>query len=166
MIVDEVQTGFGRTGEWFDYQRSRIKPDMVCMAKGIAGGFPMGAVAYHGMDFEKGQQGGTFNGGPLACSVANTVIGIIEKEKLVKNAAKTGAYIMKNVPQEGIHGRGLIIGVGVDDAPKRAKQLIESGAIAIYSGKTMRVLPPLTVKKAEADNIIRLIGEIRDERLY
>ncbi|MFH0861699.1 MAG: acetylornithine/succinylornithine family transaminase [Candidatus Altiarchaeota archaeon] len=164
MIVDEVQTGFGRTGEWFEFQRSGIKPDIVCMAKGIAGGYPMGAVAYRGMDFEKGQQGGTFNGSPLACTVANTVLGIIEQEKLVKNAAKTGAYIMKNLPPEGIHGRGLIIGADVDDAPKRAKQIISNGAIAIYSGNTMRILPPLTVKKGEADMIIRLIEAIKNEK--
>jgi acetylornithine/N-succinyldiaminopimelate aminotransferase len=163
MIVDEVQTGFGRTGEWFEYQRSNIKPDIVCMAKGIAGGFPMGAVAYHGMDFEKGQQGGTFNGSPLASSVANTVINIIEKEKLIKNAKKTGTYIIKNLPQESVHGRGLLIGVDVDAGEKRALQLIKSGAIAIYSGNTLRILPPLILKKQEADIIIRLVEEIQNE---
>jgi len=160
MIVDEIQTGFGRTGRWFDYQRSGIRPDIVCMAKGIAGGFPMGAVAYRGMDFETGQHGGTFNGSPLACAVANTVIDVIKRERLMENAGKMGSFLLKELSDKGIRGRGLILGVDVDDGHKRSVELIRRGAVAIYSGNTLRILPPLTIKKKEAQYIIRLINEV------
>jgi len=160
MIVDEIQTGFGRTGKWFDYQRTRVKPDIVCMAKGLGGGFPIGAVAYAGMDFEAGQQGGTFNGNPLACAAANAVIGVIEEERLVENAAKMGDRIKKGLAKKKARGRGLMIGVQVDDGRKRALELLEKGAVAIYSGNTLRILPPLTVKKEHADMIIKMVDEV------
>jgi acetylornithine/N-succinyldiaminopimelate aminotransferase len=160
MIVDEVQTGFGRTGKWFDYQRAKIKPDIVCLAKGMGGGFPIGAVAYAGMDFEKGQQGGTYNGNPLACAVSETVLEIIEREKLVSNAERMGSHIMRGLKECNVHGRGLMLGVEVDDGLKRSHQLIKEGAIAIYSGNTLRILPPLTITMKHADEIIRVIKEV------
>ncbi len=160
MIVDEIQTGFGRTGRWFDYQRAGVKPDIVCLAKGIAGGFPMSAAAYTGMDFEAGQQGGTFNGSPLACATANAVIGVIEKEKLVENAAKMGARIKAGLKGAGVRGRGLMLGVTVDDGRRRALELLGKGAVAIYSGNTLRVLPPLVIGEEEADRIIELVNEV------
>jgi acetylornithine/N-succinyldiaminopimelate aminotransferase len=161
MIVDEVQTGFGRTGRWFEYQRAGVKPDIVCMAKGLGGGFPIGAAAYSGMDFEKGQQGGTFNGGPLACAAANAVIDVIEGEGLVENAARMGERILKGIRGGSAQGRGLIIGVDVDDGKKRALELIGKGAIAVFSGNRLRILPPLNLKREHADRIIGLINEVQ-----
>jgi len=160
MIVDEIQTGFGRTGRWFDYQRADVKPDIVCLAKGIAGGLPISAAAYTGMDFDVGQHGGTFNGSPLACAAANAVIGVIEKEKLVENAAKMGARIKAGLRGRSVRGRGLMLGVTVDDGRKRSLELIEKGAVAIYSGNTLRVLPPLIIGEREADRIIELVMEV------
>jgi acetylornithine/N-succinyldiaminopimelate aminotransferase len=160
MILDEVQTGFGRTGRWFDFQRAGIKPDILCLAKGMGGGFPISAALYSGMDFEKGQHGGTFNGSPLACAVAETVIGIIEKERLVQNAAKMGRYIMKGLESRNVRGRGLILGVDVDDGYKRAVELLGLGAVAIYSGNTLRILPPLNINKTDADRMISLVEEV------
>jgi acetylornithine/N-succinyldiaminopimelate aminotransferase len=154
LIVDEIQSGFGRTGEWFDYKRAKIKPDIVVMAKGLGGGFPIGALAYSGFDFNKGEHGGTFNGSPLACSVANAVIGVIEEENLVENSRKIGKHIMEGLSGYGVHGRGLMLGLDVSDGRKTALKIIEEGAIPIYSGNTLRILPPLTLKKEDADVII------------
>lgn len=160
MIVDEIQTGFGRTGEWFEYKRAKIKPDIVVMAKGIGGGFPIGAIAYSGFDFKKGEHGGTFNGSPLACTVALTVIKIIEEEKLVMNSKNIGKYIMSELSSQRVHGKGLMIGVDVDDGKKHALGLIQKGMIPIYSGNTLRILPPLTLKKENANIIISNLREV------
>ncbi|MBU0762060.1 MAG: acetylornithine/succinylornithine family transaminase [Candidatus Altiarchaeota archaeon] len=160
LIVDEIQTGFGRTGEWFEYKRAKIKPDILLLAKGLGGGFPVGAILYSGFDYKKGEHGGTFNGSPLACTIAKTVIEIIEKEKLVVNSKKTGKYLIDKLKGYKTHGRGLMIGLDVDDGKKQALKLIENGLIPIYSGNTLRILPPLTLKREHADNIIRKITEV------
>jgi acetylornithine/N-succinyldiaminopimelate aminotransferase len=158
LIVDEAQTGFGRTGAWFEIQRAGIKPDILVLAKGMGGGFPIGAVLYSNMDFEAGQHGGTYNGSPLACAVANAVIKVIEEEKLVENSRKMGGYLMDGLSGHNVHGRGLMIGVDVDNGRKAALELIKKGVITIYSGNTLRLLPPLTIKKKHADTVIRLLG--------
>ena len=161
MIVDEIQTGFGRTGCWFEHQRYGIEPDVVVMAKGLGGGFPIGAVSYHGMDFERGQHGGTFNGSPLACTVGNTVIDMIKKEKLVQNSKKVGDYILKELRKKAeARGRGLMIGVPVADGKKAALECIKRGVLLIYSGNTLRILPPLNIKKSEAKIILGAVFEV------
>jgi len=160
MIVDEVQTGFGRTGVWFDYKRAGIEPDILVLAKGLGGGFPIGALMYSGMDFEKGQHGGTFNGSPLACTVANTVIDIIKKEKLVENSKKVGDAIKKELEGHSIHGRGLMLGLDVEDGPKTVLELIKRGVVTIHSQNTLRMLPALNIKRREALAAVKIIKEV------
>jgi len=120
LIADEIQTGFARTGKMFACEHENIKPDIICMAKGLGGGFPVGAIAYSCTDFEPGQHGGTFVGNPLACSVANTVIDVIVRERLAENAKNMGDYLMKELKKRGYdaRGRGLMIGIGAPTAKK------------------------------------------------
>lgn len=160
LIVDEAQTGFGRTGHWFDFLRAKIEPDILVLAKGLGGGFPVSCIMYSGMDFGKGQHGGTFNGSPLACTAANAVIDVIEGEGLVENAKKMGQYLRKSLPKERVHGRGLMLGLDVSDGKAITLELIKRGLLLIYSGDTLRLLPPLTIQKAHADEAISALKEV------
>ncbi|MBD3388117.1 MAG: acetylornithine/succinylornithine family transaminase [Candidatus Altiarchaeales archaeon] len=160
LIVDEVQTGFGRTGSWFEFKRAGIEPDILVLAKGMGGGFPIGAIAYSAMDFETGQHGGTFNGNPLACAVSNAVIGAIDDEGLVENSRKMGDYLMKGLSGFKPHGRGLMIGVDVDDGRGKTLELIKNGVIVIYSGNTLRLLPPLNIGREEADAVLSAFEKV------
>ncbi len=159
MVVDEVQTGFGRTGQWFDFHRADINPDILVVAKGMGSGYPIGATLYSGMDFEAGQHGGTFNGSPLACAAANTVLDVIEEEHLVDNAREMGDYMVKKLPYD-THGRGLMVGVDVDDGRKKTLELIEKGLLVIYSGDTLRLLPPLIIEKKHVDEAVDILCEV------
>lgn len=160
MIVDEIQTGFGRTGQWFDFQRMGIKPDILTVAKGMGAGFPIGAICFDGVDFEPGNHGGTYNGSPLGCAIANTVIDVIKDEKLVENAGKLGDHIMKSFGDKDIHGKGLMLGIETEDGRSTCEKLIENGVLSIYSGNTLRLLPPLILNKKDADNVIGIIKEV------
>jgi len=132
LIADEIQTGFARTGKMFACEHENIKPDIICMAKGLGGGFPVGAIAYSCTDFEPGQHGGTFVGNPLACSVANTVIDVIVRERLAENAKNMGDYLMKELKKRGYdaRGRGLMIGIGVSDGEETVKELMKKGCLS------------------------------------
>ncbi len=157
LILDEIQTGFGRTGKMFAYEHSGIQPDIVCMAKGMGGGFPVGAVTFSCTDFDRGEHGGTYIGNPLASSVANTVINTIIKDNLVKNSATIGQYILDAIPEA--RGRGLMIGIPVDNGRERVIELIKKGILTIYSGNTIRVLPPLIIKKRHAEEFLSVIKD-------
>ncbi len=157
LIVDEVQTGFGRTGKMFAFEDNEIKPDILCLAKGIAGGFPMGACLFgEGLDFEKGDHGGTFPGSPLACAVSKAVIETIIRDKLVLNSQKQGEYILKNLISSGFdaRGKGLMIGVNVSDGQRKVLELIKEGILTIYSGNTVRIIPPLIIKKEHCNEFL------------
>jgi len=156
LIADEIQTGFARTGKMFACEHENIKPDIICMAKGLGGGFPVGAIAYSCTDFEPGQHGGTFVGNPLACSVANTVIDVIVRERLAENAKNMGDYLMKELKKRGYdaRGRGLMIGIGVSDGEETVKELIEKRVLVINSKNTIRILPPLIIKKTHMDEFL------------
>lgn len=154
MIVDEIQTGFGRSGAMFQCIEQGIEPDIITCAKGLGGGFPIGAIMYRGMDFEPGQHGGTYNGSPLACACAHAVLDIIEDEGLVENSKKLGERIIGGLGGHKIHGMGLMLGIDTSDARKKALSLMDSGLIPIYCGDTLRILPPLVLKKSHADIII------------
>jgi acetylornithine/N-succinyldiaminopimelate aminotransferase len=162
LILDEIQTGFGRTGELFAFQHSGIKPDILCLAKGLGGGFPIGATLFDCEDFKPGEHGGTFIGNPLACSVANTVVGIILRDRLAENARCIGAYLLDELDRIDMkaHGRGLMIGVEVRDGRKTVMDLIEKGILTIHSGKIVRVLPPLIIERKHADEFLSAIGSI------
>lgn len=159
MILDEVQTGFGRTGKLFAFQHNGIKPDIVCLAKGMGSGFPVGAITYSCMDFEPGEHGGTFVGNPLACTTAKAVIDTIIKEDLAGNATKLGNYLMDELSGRGmkVRGRGLMIGLDVASGEKTVMELIGKGVLTIHSRNTVRILPPLIIEKKHADEFLAAV---------
>ena len=162
LILDEIQSGYGRSGRFFAHQYSGIKPDMITMAKGIANGFPMGAVAIAG-DIAPvyGQLGTTFGGNHLACAAALAVLDVIEDEKLVENAEKVGQYLIDNLKGlpgvKEVRGRGLMIGIEMEKPAKelRRRLIFDRHIFTGASGtNTIRLLPPLCVTKEDADRFI------------
>lgn len=157
LVIDEIQTGVGRTGRWFDHQHEGIVPDAVTIAKGIAGGVPLGAMVTFGAASDllrRGDHGSTFGGNPFATSVANAVLAEIERADLITNAARRGAEIRAAVEGMGsslvteVRGRGLLIGIGTtaDAAPAIAAAALEHGLIVNAINPTsVRIAPPLVV---------------------
>ncbi len=159
LILDEIQSGYGRTGKFFAHQYSGIRPDLITCAKGIANGFPMGAVLIS-KDFKpvKGMLGTTFGGSHLACAAAIAVLDVMERENLISNAKNIGEYMISKLSEiEGpleIRGRGLMIGIEIKgSAPQLRKKLLYGHRI--FTGgageHTVRLLPALTITKTEAD---------------
>ncbi|MBF4463603.1 MULTISPECIES: acetylornithine transaminase [unclassified Rathayibacter] len=170
LIVDEIQTGIGRTGHWFAYQATGIVPDAVTIAKGLGGGFPIGALVTFGDAsdlLQKGQHGSTFGGNPLATSVARAVIGEIERAELLRNARERGAQIVEAVAAlgspdiDGVRGSGLLLGialarpVGVELA---AAALREGLIVNAANERTLRLAPPLIVTSAEVEEFAARLG--------
>ena len=161
LIVDEIQTGAGRTGAWFGFSHEGITPDAITLAKGIGGGFPIGALVTYGAAsalFTPGSHGSTFGGNPLATAVADAVLTEIEDAGLVENAALRGAELRELIEAidspliEGIRGRGLLIGValtapvaGAVVAAAQERGLIVNAA----NPETVRIAPALTIGAAE-----------------
>ena len=162
LILDEVQSGYGRTGRFFAHQWAGVHPDIITMGKGIANGFPCGGILVSpGFKAVKGMLGSTFGGNYLACAAALAVLDIIDKEGLVENARRTGEYIMSSLPADPaikeLRGRGLMIGIELeqDMAPLRAKLLYDNHIFTGAAGrKTLRLLPPLCLTKADADEFL------------
>ncbi len=163
MILDEIQSGYGRSGRFFAHQHSGVRPDIITVAKGIANGFPMGGVLIDAK-FKPvyGQLGTTFGGNHLACAAAIAVLEIFEKENLVENAREVGAYLMselKKMPQiKEVRGEGLMIGMEFDYPVKelRTKLIKEHRVFTGASGtNVIRLLPPLVLTKAQADDFIK-----------
>lgn len=162
LILDEIQSGYGRSGRFFAHQYSGIRPDIITVAKGIANGFPMGALLISpDINPEKGMLGTTFGGNHLACAAAIAVLEVIDKENLVENARLTGEYLLselKRIPGlKDVRGRGLMIGVEIDgSAPElRKKLLFEHHIFTGGAGQTtVRLLPPLSLTKDEADRFL------------
>lgn len=162
LILDEIQSGTGRTGSYFAHQRSGIEPDIITMAKGIANGFPMGAVliAPH-IKPVKGMLGTTFGGNHLACAAAIAVADVMAEEKLIDNAAKIGAHLisgLKNIPGlKEVRGRGLMIGVEIegDAAELRKRMLFDHHIFTGGAGAhTVRLLPALCLGMEQADHFL------------
>jgi acetylornithine/N-succinyldiaminopimelate aminotransferase len=163
LILDEVQTGAGRTGEWFAFQHEGLVPDAITVAKGIGGGIPIGALVTfgHASDlFSKGQHGSTFGGNPLATSVANAVLAEIERAGLVRNAARRGAELRERILAmgsplvEGVRGRGLLLGVALTEpvAPALSSAALDAGLIVnAANDSTIRLAPPLIIGDDELD---------------
>ncbi len=159
LILDEVQSGYGRSGKFFAHQYSGIRPDLITVAKGIGNGFPMGAVLISPMFTPVyGQLGTTFGGNYMACTAALAVLDVMEWERLVENAARVGAYLidkLKGFPQiKEVRGRGLMIGMEFADPVKelRLKLLKEQHVFTGVSGThVIRLLPPLCLGMADAD---------------
>ena len=158
MIVDEVQTGMGRTGKWLAIQHTKAVPDMVTLAKGIASGFPMGAlVAREGLEFKKSEHGSTFAGGPLACATALATIGVIEK--ILPDVTRKGERIQKGLQQYHPRVRGLMVGITVGDAcPDIQKQCAQEGVLVNCAADgNLRLVPPLVITDKEIDRVIGVI---------
>jgi acetylornithine/N-succinyldiaminopimelate aminotransferase len=159
MIVDEVQTGMGRTGKWLAMQHTNVKPDIVTLAKGIASGFPMGAiVAREGLEFKKGEHGSTFAGGPLACAAALATIGVIES--ILPDVGRKGARFGEGLKQYNPRYRGLMIGVTIGDiCTEIQKKCQEQGVLVNCAADgNLRLVPPLTISDAEIDRVVRVLN--------
>lgn len=168
LILDEIQSGYGRTGRFFAHQYAGIRPDLITMAKGIANGFPVGAVLIS-PEFKavKGMLGTTFGGNHLACAAAIAVAEVVESEKLVENAAQVGEYLLENLrkmPQlKDVRGRGLMIGVEIDGsgAEMRRRLLFERHIFTGGAGvSTVRLLPALCLGKEQADTFLENFAQL------
>ena len=162
LILDEIQSGYGRSGKFFAHQYADIKPDIITVAKGIGNGFPMAGVLISPM-FKPvyGQLGTTFGGNHLACSAALAVMDVIEQENLVENAAKVGNYLLeelKKFPQiKEVRGRGVMIGLEFDEPIKelRSRLIYDEHVFTGASGtNVLRLLPPLCLSMEEADEFL------------
>ena len=162
LIIDEIQSGYGRSGKFFAHQYAGIRPDMITVAKGIANGFPMGAVLISPI-FKPiyGMLGTTFGGNHLACATAIAVLDIMHDEGLVANAEKVGSYLLEELHKlpgiKEIRGRGLMIGIEFEEPIKeiRSKLLFEQKVFTGVAGtNTIRLLPPLCLSMEEAAEFI------------
>ena len=172
-LVDEVQTGVGRTGKLFSYEHFDIQPDIISMAKGIGGGLPLGAV----MVGEKcadvmtaGTHGSTFGGNPMVCTAANVVLDTVNTPEFLEEVTKKGEYLKEAVlgigsPEIcGVRGMGLMIGIVLANPEKRAdfvKALLAEGVTVLTAGKdVIRLLPPLVITKEEMDTAIAAMKKV------
>jgi len=178
LILDEVQCGIGRTGKFFAFEHAKVKPDIVPIAKGIGGGFPLGAVlmtkkAASGINFP-GTHGSTFGGNPLAMSVGNAVLDQIFKKGFLKNVEKISKYfhyelnkIKNDYPKliKEVRGKGLLIGLQLfNQQSKFIQKLMEKNLLTIRASENVvRILPPLTVKKKEIDLALKIIKKVCKE---
>ena len=166
LIVDEIQTGAGRTGAWFGFEHAGITPDAITVAKGIGGGFPIGGLITYGETsslYTKGQHGSTFGGNPLAAAAANAVLAEIERAGLVDNAARRGDELRERILGigspliHGVRGRGLLIGVGLS-APVAGHVVAEAmrGGLIVNAANdsTIRLAPPLIIGDREVEEFI------------
>jgi len=172
-LMDEVQAGIARTGEFLGFQKSGVRPDAIAMAKGLGGGFPIGAIWVEDSRtslFTPGSHGTTFGGSPLACSAAHAVLDVIEKEELTARANKLGNFLLPEIQQLAekfpqqileVRGRGLMLGIQLTDEPGELVSILrKNGLLAVgAAGQTLRLLPPLTISQDEIEeglNILRL----------
>lgn len=162
LILDEIQSGYGRSGRFFAHQYSGIRPDIITVAKGIANGFPMGGVLIS-PDFKPvyGQLGTTFGGNHLACAAAIAVLDIFRNEDLVANAAEVGDYLLgelRDIPGiKEVRGRGLMIGIEMDEPVKELRaRLITDGRVFTGASGTnvIRLLPPLSLTRDQAADFV------------
>ncbi len=175
LICDEIQCGYGRSGKFFAHQWLDIRPDIITVAKGIANGFPMGAVLISPeLKPVYGQLGTTFGGNPLACAAALAVLDIFEEEKLIENAHTVGEYLIGQLKElkndypiiEEVRGRGMMIGVELAVPYKEIRQrlLFDYHCFTGCAGtNTLRLLPPLCLTKAEVDDFIYRLKLVLDE---
>ena len=172
LLIDEVQTGIGRTGSLFCYEQYGVQPNIISMAKGLGGGVPIGAV----MADKKcqdvlgaGTHGTTFGGNPLCCAAANTVLDIVNKPEFLKSVQEKGEYLKKEILAIGspkvktVRGMGLMLGIVVDRDERAAmvSQLMEKGVLVLTAGtEAIRLLPPLVITKEEMDEAIAAMREV------
>jgi len=181
LIDDEVQAGMGRTGKWFAIENWNVKPDILCSAKALASGLPLGATIANAqvIDWVGGSHASTFGGNPLSCVSANAVIDIIKEERLLENATKLGAYITKRLEElkersgivGDVRGKGLMIGMEIVEKKETRKPAHEKAEeIMVYSWKrgvavitcgvsTIRIVPPLNITSELVDSALEIIED-------
>ena len=174
LILDEVQCGIGRSGDFFAFEKSKVKPDIVPIAKGIGGGFPIGAVLMNkkvASGMTAGTHGSTFGGNPLAMAVGNSVMDIIANKNFLKHVKDISKYFLLNLNKikekypgviKEIRGRGLLIGIQLHtDQTHFIKKLMDNKLLTIRAAENVvRILPPLNVKKNEIDQAIKVIKKV------
>lgn len=172
LIIDEVQTGIGRTGSLFCFQHYDIRPDVVTMAKGLGGGMPIGAVLAAescSKVLTPGTHATTFGGTPIVCAAANAVLDTVGDGQFLTQVREKGEYLKNGIlalgsPNiHGVRGMGLMLGIIVDEGKHAAfaNKLIEKGVLAITAGKNaVRLLPPLTISKEEMDEALHIMKEV------
>jgi acetylornithine/N-succinyldiaminopimelate aminotransferase len=164
LIFDEVQTGVGRTGHWFGFEHDGVAPDVISLAKGLAGGVPIGAMVASGAlaeGFQPGTHASTFGGNPLACAAARTVLETIEQEKLLERVRALGEYLARaldglrhqHARAKEVRGRGLLRGIAVEgDAAQLVAKVRDRGVLlSVAGGTVVRFVPPFIVTEAELD---------------
>ena len=178
LMLDEIQTGMGRTGQWFAFQHNNIQPDVMTIAKALGNGVPIGACLANikaGEIFQAGNHGSTFGGNPLMCATASTVIDTIKSDKLVANAKKLGDYMLSDFTEKlsavsavtQVRGQGLMIGIELDDSQLNhdcadfVKLALDKNLlINVAGGNVIRLLPPLVINQQHADTIITTVSEL------
>lgn len=178
LMLDEIQTGMGRTGQWFAFQHNNIQPDVMTLAKALGNGVPIGACLANekaGEIMQPGNHGSTFGGNPLACATASTVIDTIRSENLISNAKALGKYMLNGFAEKlsalagvrEIRGLGLMIGIELDndhlnyDCSELVKLALEKQLlINVTAGNVIRLLPPLILDQQQADTIIETVSEL------
>ena len=174
LILDEVQCGISRSGDFLAFEKSKVKPDIVPIAKGIGGGFPIGAILMNkkvAVGMTPGTHGSTFGGNPLAMAIANTVIDIVSTKKFLYNVKKSSEYFISNLNKlknkypniiKEVRGRGLLIGIQLyTDQVKFVNQLMDNKLLTIRAAENVvRILPPLNVKRQEIDIALKIIDKV------
>lgn len=170
LILDEVQTGFGRTGVMFASEHHRLTPDLMCLAKSMAGGIPMGAVLLGDRVgvIPPGIHGSTFGGNPLACAAAVATLEVLVREQLPKRAAESGAYLMSRLDRikspliREVRGLGLMVGIEIrQKVAPFIKALTNRGVLALPAGMTViRLLPPLVINRTQIDHVTNVFAEV------
>ncbi|MBQ3970989.1 MAG: acetylornithine transaminase [Selenomonadaceae bacterium] len=174
LILDEIQAGIGRSGKFFAYENYGIKPDIVTLAKGLAGGVPIGAFIVTdevAKAFHAGDHGTTFGGNPLACAAANVVLDTVPRKEFLKNVEEVGAYfrqkledLQKKYPSliTEIRGKGLILGAQLSKPGRDiVNEVLEKGAIInCTAGSVLRFIPPLIITKAQVDEVLGILDSV------
>lgn len=170
LILDEVQTGFGRTGKMFALEHYSLQPDMLCLAKSIAGGIPMGAVLIGKRvgEVPTGIHGSTFGGNPLAAAASLAALSVLEKERLPDRAADSGEYLLSLLRKirspliRDVRGLGLMVGIEIrQKVAPYIRALMEQGVLALPAGMTViRLLPPLVITKKQIQRVVNVLQEI------
>ena len=170
LIIDEVQTGYGRTGKFFAFQHHELQPDLVCIAKSMAGGIPMGGVLIgrNVTNISTGLHGSTFGGNPLACAAALRTIDVIRRDRLEKQAEEKGTYLINELRRidslliREVRGLGLIIGIELKQkVSPYLQEMSNLGLLALPAGMTViRLLPPLVITYEQLDEVVKIIRQV------
>ncbi len=173
LVFDCVQTGIGRTGQWFGFEHEKVRPDVITLAKGLGGGLPLGATIAYGRAAEllqPGDHGTTFGGNPIACAAANAVLDVIESKNLMKSARVFEKKIKKSISAvpgvTEVRGRGLLIGIELRTpiAKKVAALMLEAGVIVnAANDQTIRIAPPLIVTTPQIERFISSFKKVMKE---